>query len=126
MERLVLIVDDNAKRVDGLATALRVDGIVAEAYQTAEAFLANVSLVPDQRTCLVVSHNLPGMTGLELQQYLRQHGITIPVVFIAEDALASTFVQAARAGAVGFFEGSFDDSALLTRVQEVLDVGYFW
>jgi two-component system, LuxR family, response regulator FixJ len=121
IDQKVFVVDDDEFRVDGLTSTLQAYGIRCAAFRTAEEFLAEYSDAPGQRRCLVVNADLPFMSGLELQRQLRERGVIIPVVFVAEGATAATFTEAVQNGAIGFFEGSFDDGALMMRVRESLE-----
>lgn len=123
-EPRVFVVDPAAERVEGLVSIFHSLGIPVDAYASAEAFLDDFRNVRGQPRCLIVEVDLPGMSGLELQRRLRRRRVKIPVVFVADGATADQFVEAAKYGAVGFFEGDFDDSALLERVQAMLEDTY--
>ena len=57
--------------------------------------------------CLVLDLNLPGMNGLELQDYLTREGIEIPVVFVTGHGDVPTAVSALKGGAVDFIKKPF-------------------
>src|SRR5689334_10855300 len=57
--------------------------------------------------CLVLDLELPGMSGLELQEYLRQRGIEIPIVFVTGHGDVPAAVSALKGGAIDFIEKPF-------------------
>jgi two-component system, LuxR family, response regulator FixJ len=112
---LVQVVDDDA----GLRRSLRfllesVDWKV-QLHASAEEFLEVVA-IPSQPTCLLLDIRMPAMSGLELQQVLRQRGIDIPILFMTGHADVSMAVQAMKSGAADFIEKPFKDQVLLDAV----------
>jgi FixJ family two-component response regulator len=73
----------------------------------------------------VLDVELPGMSGLELQQMLLQHEIQPPIVFVSSEPNVAASVKAMKAGAVDFLQKPFKDVELLARVQEAVDRDYF-
>ena len=118
---IVFLVDPDVNRAERLLFALRSAGILCAAHRSAGLFLADLRNIQTQPRCLIVAIHLPDMSGLDLQRLLRRRRIKMPVVFIADGTGIDEFRQAARQGAIGFFEGNFDDGALLARVQEALE-----
>ena len=57
--------------------------------------------------CLVLDLNLPVMSGLELQEYLKREGIEIPIVFVTGHGDVPTAVSALKGGAVDFIQKPF-------------------
>ena len=82
--RLALVDDDDGAR-SGVSRLLRCMGHHVHSFESAEAFeLAHVEV-----DCLIVDVRLPGVSGLELRDRLRERGNPVPVVFITGDTLAS-------------------------------------
>src|SRR5438876_7786185 len=77
---LVSIVDDDESVRDSLPDLLRQCGFAAEAFPSAEAFLA--SDVVSETSCLLLDIAMPGMSGPDLQQELTRLRQKIPIVFI--------------------------------------------
>ena len=113
----VVLVDPVCERCVGLRSLLEYHGFEVECHETAEEFLQDLAdgRIPD---CLVVSLELFGMDGLELQEELLSIGHEIPVVFMAKDAGIQDFRRAVENGAIGWYEDDFSVRALLLRVQE--------
>ena len=77
---LVSVVDDDESVRESLPDLLRLFGFVAEAFSSAEAFLA--SDVVSETSCLLLDIAMPGMSGPDLQQELTRRRQKIPIVFI--------------------------------------------
>jgi RNA polymerase sigma factor (sigma-70 family) len=90
-----------------------------ESFADARAFLE--AYRPERPGCLVLDLNMPGMSGLELQQYLKEQGVVIPVIFLSGRADIPRAVQAVREGAIDFIEKPFDYKRVVERVRESLE-----
>ena len=77
---LISVVDDDESVRESLPDLLRQLGFEAEAFASAEEFLASRALVVTD--CLVLDVAMPAMSGIALQRELRDRGSEIPVVFI--------------------------------------------
>lgn len=118
-ECVVHVVDDDA----GLRRSLRfllesVDWQV-RLYASAEEFLELVG-PQGQPACLLLDIRMPAMSGLELQQVLRDRGIAMPILFMTGHADVSMAVQAMKSGAADFIEKPFKDQTVLDAVASAL------
>ena len=77
---LVSIVDDDESVRESLPDLLRQFGFAAEAFSSAEAFLASDAV--SKTSCLLLDIAMPGMSGPDLQQELTRRRQKIPIVFI--------------------------------------------
>src|SRR5262249_10308879 len=77
---LVSVVDDDESVRESLPDLLRQLGFGAQAFSSAEAFLA--SGAASETRCLIVDIAMPGMSGPDLQAELKRRRIEIPIVFI--------------------------------------------
>lgn len=68
--------------------------------------------------CLVLDVRLPGMSGLELQEYLRRKGIDIPIVFSSAHGDIPTAVSAIKGGAVDFIQKPFSYREVLGIIEK--------
>jgi PleD family two-component response regulator len=75
---LVSIVDDDESVRESLPDLVRQFGFAAEAFSSAEAFLA--SDVVSETSCLLLDIAMPGMSGPDLQQELMHRSQRIPIV----------------------------------------------
>ena len=74
---LVVVEDDEDVR-RALTRFLRLHGYDVRVFDSAEAWLAAVSPADGA----IIDINLPGMSGLELDERLRREGLALPFVFI--------------------------------------------
>ncbi len=61
-----------------------------------------------------------GMTGLELQQAMKERGILLPVIVITAFAETQLTVQAIKQGAVTVLEKPYTDNDLSTAIREAV------
>ena len=114
----VFVIDDEAPMRNALRRLLSSAKLAVQAYSSAAEFLeAYERRGPG---CIVLDLNMPGMSGLELQQELRSRGITLPVIFLTGAASVPQAVSAMRAGAVNFLEKPFSNEDLLEHVRKAL------
>jgi FixJ family two-component response regulator len=115
---LVSVVDDDESVRESLPDLLREFGFAAEAFSSAEAFLA--SDVVSETSCLLLDVAMPGMSGPELQQELMRRRQTIPIVFITARRDESVRPRLLAAGAVECLYKPFSETALLDALNAAL------
>ena len=115
---LVCVVDDDESVRESLPDLLRQLGFAAEAFSSAEAFLA--SDVVSETSCLLLDVAMPGMSGPDLQQELTRRRRTIPIVFITAYGAASVGPCLLARGAVRCLVKPFSEAALLEAVGTAL------
>jgi RNA polymerase sigma factor (sigma-70 family) len=91
---------------------------MVESFASADDFLAHYE--PGRPGCLVLDVRMPGMSGLELQEYLASRSIRIPAVIITGHGDVPMAVRAMKAGAVDFIEKPFNDEALLDAIRRAM------
>ena len=87
----------------------------------ADARQALVQLTPDFPGVVVTDINMPGMSGLELLQQIKQVDPDIPVILITGFGDISMAVGAIRNGAYDFIEKPFSADLLLDVVHRALE-----
>jgi FixJ family two-component response regulator len=117
-DAIVYVVDDDESVCRALARLFRAVGLSAETFRSAKAFLDHAA--PDRPECLVLDVRLPGPSGLDLQEALRQAGRDLPIVFITGHGDVPSSVRAMKGGAVDFLQKPFNDQELLDCVQRAL------
>jgi FixJ family two-component response regulator len=112
-----IVDDDDSIRVAAgdLVTSL---GFVALTFASAEAFLQSGDAT--RTSCLITDIQLPGMSGLDLQDRLRAEGYRLPVIVITAFPEPKLKRRAEAAGAVAFLVKPFDGRELIARIEEVL------
>jgi FixJ family two-component response regulator len=116
--RLVLIVDDDASVRGGLSRLLRSAG-----YRIATASGAQKVLefgIDKDTACLLLDIDMPGLNGMDLHQWLIDHGIRVPVVFLTGHGDIPQSVLAIKRGAVDFLTKPVDEVALFAAVDRAM------
>jgi DNA-binding NtrC family response regulator len=113
---LVYVVDDDASAREGLAGLLRSAGLRTRTFASGEEFLS--APTPEKPGCLVLDLNLPGVSGLEVQQELAKTALRLPIIFLSGHGDIPTTVRAVKAGAVNFLTKPFDEEELLNAIQQ--------
>jgi FixJ family two-component response regulator len=91
------------------------NGIAARTFANATEFIN--AYPQDAPGCLVLDLRLPGMSGLELQEYLKQKGIEIPIVIVTGHGDIPTAVSAMKGGALDFIQKPFSYREALAVIQ---------
>jgi two-component system response regulator FixJ len=113
--RIVSIVDDDESIREALQGLMKMAGIPALVFASAEEFLDSGQ---QSRTgCLIADIRMPGMSGLQLQSKLNSDHHRIPIIFITAHGDENVRIEAARAGAVEFLTKPFDKEVLLDSVR---------
>ena len=113
---LIYVVDDDASVREALSSLIRSVGWRVEAFASAQEFLARPQA--DAPSCLVLDVQLPGLSGLDLQQELAKADIQIPIIFLTGHGDIPTSVRAIKAGALEFLTKPFNDEDLLDAIQQ--------
>jgi two-component system response regulator FixJ len=115
---VVHVIDDDEAVRESLAFLLRSADLDVSTYESATAFLAALpSVAPG---CVITDVRMPGLSGTELLQKLKEKGVTMPVIVMTGHGDVPLAVEAMKMGAIDFFEKPFDDEALLASVQSSL------
>ncbi|MFA7606845.1 MAG: response regulator transcription factor [Rhodocyclaceae bacterium] len=117
-DQCIYIVDDDEALRDSLVWLLESSGYRAEAFDSADAFLSVFS--PELTGCVLLDVRMPGMSGLELFELLRQRHCTLPVIFITGHGDVPMAVSVVKKGAVDFIEKPFGDRDMLALIEESL------
>ena len=108
---LISIVDDDALARDGIRELVESLGYEAVTFISAEHFLESVVIA--EPTCLITDLQMPGLSGLELQEALRSQGYHTPVILITAYPSENHRTRALANGAVGFLSKPFDERSLI-------------
>ena len=100
---------------EALRGLLRSAGFQVEVFGSAEEFLASGRLA--DTACLILDVQMPGITGLEMQEQLIASGSTVPRIFITARGDEDTRSRALERGAIDFLQKPFSDEALLGAVR---------
>ena len=114
---LISVVDDDQSMSRMLCRAIKAAGLSVDAFGSAEEFLN--SEASRGSACLILDMNLPGMSGLELQQFLNASRLEVPIIFMSAQADDATQRRALKAGAVGFLHKPFSIESLLATLRSI-------
>lgn len=116
---LVSVVDDDESVRESLPDLLREFGFSVRAFSSAEDFLTADCV--EQTKCLILDIGMPGMTGPELQQELKQRGQKIPIIFITAQRDEAIRSRVLGQGAIECLFKPFSEKALNTAVNAALE-----
>ena len=116
---LVRIVDDDASFLRAVARLLRASGFAVKTFASAAEFLARAEL--DVPGCVLVDLQMPGLSGLDLQETLAKTRHTLPVIFLTGHGDIATTVLAMRRGAEDFLTKCAPKEDLLDAVKRAID-----
>ena len=115
---LISVVDDVESVRESLPDLLRALGYDAEAFASAEEFLASNS-IPGVR-CLILDIAMPGLSGPDLQQELKRREHMIPVIFITARADRIVRTRLLRKGAIECLFKPFSEQDLRAALDAAL------
>jgi FixJ family two-component response regulator len=115
---VIAIVDDDESFRRAITSFIRSLGYGAAAFDSAEAFLESDRI--QDIDCLITDLQMPGMTGIELQDRLIAQGHCLPVIFITAFPGMKARTQALARGAIGFLAKPFNDQGLIACLNEAL------
>jgi DNA-binding NtrC family response regulator len=117
----VCVIDDETSIRESLSNLLRSAGLKVQAFASAQEFLTNWPR--EAPKCLVLDIQLPGISGLDLQQELAGGDAQIPIIFMTGYADIPMTVRAMKAGAIEFLTKPFRDGDLLSAVDQAIKRG---
>src|SRR5918996_85394 len=113
---IVFVVEDDASVRRALGALVRLAGLRVQTFPSAQEFLAFPR--PDVPSCLVLDVQLPGLSGLDLQEELAKADVQIPIIFLTGHGDIPMSVRAMKAGALEFLTKPFDDRQLLDAIEQ--------
>jgi two-component system, LuxR family, response regulator FixJ len=109
------VVDDDESIRSLWRWLMESNGIAVQTFATAGEFIG--AFQDGGPACLILDVRLPGMSGLELQAYLREKGVGIPIVFVTGHGDVETAVSAFKGGAVDFIQKPFSYRDVLSIIK---------
>jgi FixJ family two-component response regulator len=118
--RIIAVIDDDDRVRESLRNLLASYGHNAEAYASAELFLA--SDVLSKSHCIIVDVQMRKrqMTGLDLLQRVRSSQPEVPVIIITGKPSARSEAFYLDKGANAFFRKPIDGQVLMTLIDHLL------
>ena len=115
---IVHVVDDDEAMRDSMAFLLRAENFQVQTYADAADFLTALPQI--KVGCVVTDVRMPGMSGIELLQRLRELKVSLPVIVVSGHGDVPLAVEAMKTGALDFIEKPFDDDVFLRAVRTAL------
>lgn len=120
-QRLVAIVDHEAKACESTAAILRHAGHEVRTFASGDAFLAAQS--PCDANCVVLCLRMPGTDGIGVLQALARCAHIPPVVVLTGHGAIPAAVEAMKLGAIDFLEKPYPADTFLEAVNRALTLG---
>jgi len=115
---IVAVVDDEFPIRKALTRLLRSAQYEVESYASGPEFLK--SLATRRPACLVLDIRMQGMTGFDVQTWLRDQRIDLPIVFITALDDRDDLAHAMEGGATALLRKPFGDEQLLAAVDAAI------
>jgi FixJ family two-component response regulator len=116
---IVFVIDDDESFRQSTARLIRSLGLQVKTFGAAAEFLRAER--PEIPSCLLLDVRLPELSGLNLQQALREAGSEIPIIFITGHGDIPMSVQAMKAGAIEFLTKPVREQDLLDAIRQAID-----
>jgi two-component system CheB/CheR fusion protein len=118
-DSVIFVVDDDRGVRESMRDLLQQNGRAAEAFASGEAFLA--ASPPGRGGCLLVDAVMPGMSGFDLLQRMKDEGYRMPAIMITGNGDVHMAVLAMQAGAADFIEKPARESELFASIDRALE-----
>jgi FixJ family two-component response regulator len=115
ISRFIAVVDDDSSILSALRRLLRARSWTAATFQSGLQFLASLTdRLPD---CLILDLQMPGMSGLEVQQALARKNIKIPTIIITSNSDVGMRERCIAAGAAAYLLKPIRCADLFTAIE---------
>ena len=112
----IYLVDDDVSVRESVGSLIRSAGFRAKTFASAQECLAG--LQAEVPSCLVLDVQLPGLSGLDLQQQLAKADVQVPIIFLTGHGDIPMTVRAIKAGALEFLTKPCDGEDLLNAIRQ--------
>jgi len=121
---MIAIVDDDESVRRAIQRLVRSLGMEADIFASGQEFVDLTEAMPSfHPQCVVLDVQMPGLTGLDVQAYLVQSGIELPVIFITAHDDVGVRERAMAAGAVAFLRKPFNDELFIRTLRVAMACG---
>ncbi len=115
---LIAIVDDDEIVRESTKTFLQSLGYQTSTFASAEEFLKSEQV--QDTSCLITDVQMPGSSGIDLQDRLIARGHCIPIIFMTGYPDDGVRARAMKAGAVGFLKKPLNPDHLIGCIEKAL------
>jgi FixJ family two-component response regulator len=117
MSSTVHLIDDDTSLRNALGRLLALSGYEVCSYDSAEQFLASPA---PPGGCILLDIDMPGISGLQLQEQLIARGNVLPIIFHTGQGSIASSVRTIKAGAEDFLCKPVDQAQLLPTIERAL------
>jgi FixJ family two-component response regulator len=117
---MIAIIDDDAFVREALEDLITSLGHQARTYESPAHFLESDEVA--DTAFLITDLQMPGMSGLDLQQQLLANGRCTPVIFLTAFPEERAKALALNRGAVAFLSKPFEEAKLLRSMAAALEI----
>ncbi|MFZ6692964.1 response regulator transcription factor [Undibacterium sp. SXout20W] len=111
---IVYVIDDDSSVRSGLGLLLMACGYRVHTFESGSHFFQTE--FQDQPSCILLDVNMPGLSGLEVQEHLNKRDCKIPIIFLTAYGDISMSVRAMKAGADDFLSKPVQKEDLLRAI----------
>lgn len=115
----VLVVDDEKNIRESIERYLKLEGI--ETVGAENGLAAKRHLSEETFHAVVMDLRMPGMTGLQLLEWLKDEGPRIPAIMISAYGEVKDAVNAMKLGAEDYIVKPFDPTELVVRLTKIIE-----
>jgi two-component system, NtrC family, response regulator AtoC len=116
----MLVVDDERTICDYVARFLSSRGYAVECVSSGEEAVSRLKR-GEYPSLMILDLLLPGLTGLEILEYLKKTGAAIPVIILSSEGQTRTVVQAIKLGAADYLVKPFENEELELSVKTIVE-----
>ena len=114
----VLVADDEPNLLSSIGAFLRAESIESELVPDGSAARARLSDEPFDAAVLDI--RMPGVDGISLLRWIKDEGMTLPVVMMSAHGDVRDAVEAMRLGAFDYLVKPFDPDELVIRLRKAV------
>jgi FixJ family two-component response regulator len=115
---LISVVDDDLSVREATASLLEAHGYMTAAFASGEEFLGSELL--RLTSCVVTDVRMPGLSGVEVQQRLREAGHAVPIIFMTAHPEKHICAAAMKGGARGYLRKPVSEEQLISCLKGAL------
>lgn len=112
----ILIVEDEEKLAQGIATGLKKQGFAVDILGDGNDALNRISLYKKEYDLVILDLMLPGLDGSKVCKQVRQLGITLPILVLTAKTQTENKVDLLQTGADDYMVKPFSFQELLARI----------
>jgi FixJ family two-component response regulator len=115
---VISIVDDDESVREATKSLVRSLGYKAATFGSAEEFLGSTEMTTT--ACLISDVQMPGLSGVELQDRLIADGRCVPTIFVSAFPDEQVRRRVLGSGAIGYLNKPFEEEHLIACIDAAL------